>query len=212
VVGLGNPGPNYARTRHNAGFWFVDALAARMGAALRPAARFFGDTADGVYEGRRVRLLKPTVFMNRSGQSVAALARYYDIPADEILIVHDEIDLPPGTVRLKLGGGHGGHNGLRDIIAALGDRDFVRLRIGVGHPGHKDDVVDAVLSRPSAREENLILEGMDKAFDALPQVLAGKSQRAMNLLNRKPPKAQSEPGTDAGKTQDPAQQKQSGEA
>ncbi len=183
IVGLGNPGPRYERTRHNAGFWFVDELARRQACSLRNEARFHGDTARCSIDGYDCRLLKPHTFMNRSGQAVAALARFYRIPPEAILVVHDEIDLPPGTVRLKRGGGHGGHNGLRDIIGQLGSREFLRLRLGVGHPGHKDQVVDYVLHRPTAEEQTAIESAMEEALIVLPLVVAGELEQAMHRLH-----------------------------
>lgn len=188
VAGLGNPGPQYAETRHNAGFWFVDALAAREGEVFRANPRFFGETCEVRLEGRRVRLLKPDTYMNRSGQSLAAIARFYRCPVESILVVHDEIDLPPGTVKLKRGGGHGGHNGLRDIVSALGSRDFARLRIGVGHPGSADDVVDYVLHRPSRDDAKSIVASIEEAMGQLPRILAGDLQGAMNALHRRSPR------------------------
>ncbi|WP_018232590.1 aminoacyl-tRNA hydrolase [Thioalkalivibrio thiocyanodenitrificans] len=184
VAGLGNPGPRYTETRHNAGFWFVDALARQHGADLRLENRFAGEVARIVLDGRETRLLKPQTFMNRSGQSLKLLAGFYRIPVEAILVVHDEIDLPPGEVRLKRGGGHGGHNGLRDIMAHLG-RDFLRLRIGVGHPGYKDEVVDYVLHRPSRDEEAGIRESIDRALAVMPEVVAGELERAMHQLHSK---------------------------
>ena len=185
VVGLGNPGPRYARTRHNAGFWFVDALATRAGAGFRAAPRFFGETCEPVVDGQRLRVLKPSTFMNRSGQSVAAVVRYFGYGLDEVLIVHDEVDFPPGTVRLKRGGGHGGHNGLRDVLAHLGSGEFARLRIGVGHPGNSREVMDYVLDRPLVEQERLIHEALERALEVMPHILAGELARAMNVLNRK---------------------------
>lgn len=148
IVGLGNPGSKYEQTRHNAGFWFVEEIARLKGAHFRPEAKFSGDVCKVVLEGRDIWLLKPNTFMNLSGQSVNKLASFYKIPKDNILVAHDELDLDPGVVRLKTGGGHGGHNGLRDIINHLG-KEFQRLRIGIGHPGSRDDVVDYVLHRAS---------------------------------------------------------------
>ncbi len=142
IVGLGNPGSRYEQTRHNAGFWLLDALAESLGSRFSVEGRFFGLLGRVEIDGQSCYLFKPTTFMNRSGQALAALTRYYKIPAPRVLVVHDEIDLPPGVVRLKRGGGHGGHNGLRDIIKALGDNSFWRLRLGVGHPGARDEVVD----------------------------------------------------------------------
>ncbi len=183
VVGLGNPGVEYQDTRHNAGFWFVDELARRYALSLRSESRFFGDTARGSIAGCDVRLLRPNTYMNHSGRAVTSLAGFFRISVGSILVVHDEIDLPPGTVRLKKGGGHGGHNGLRDVIAALGSKEFYRLRLGVGHPGHKDDVVDYVLRKPSRDERRLIDESVDRAVDATPDVLAGRIQQTMNSLH-----------------------------
>jgi len=184
VVGLGNPGPKYTETRHNAGFWFVDALARQHGGSFRQENKFAGETARITLDGREVWLLKPQTFMNRSGQSVKLLASFYKVPVEAILVVHDEIDLPPGDVRLKRGGGHGGHNGLRDIIAHLG-KEFLRLRVGVGHPGHKDQVVDYVLQRPSRGDEADILRSIDQGLDVMPEVVAGELERAMHALHSK---------------------------
>ena len=179
IVGLGNPGSRYQATRHNAGFWFVDEYAARRGVALKTAARYRGEVAecDGVW------WLKPSTFMNLSGQSVAALAGFYKIPLSDILVVHDELDLPPGTARLKQGGGHGGHNGLRSMITEMGGADFWRLRIGIGHPGHKDLVTDYVLGRPSADERELIESAVQCALEVMPEVIAGDLQRAIHRLH-----------------------------
>ncbi len=184
IVGLGNPGPQYDQTRHNAGSWFLRRVAEAYGAALRPEAKFHGLLGKALIDGRSVWLLEPTTYMNRSGEAVAALARFYKIPPAAILVAHDELDLPPGVARLKLGGGHGGHNGLRDIIARLGSRDFPRLRIGIGHPGHKDQVTAYVLSRPRPEERAAIEAAIDRALAVLPQVVAGELQAAMNELHR----------------------------
>ena len=156
VIGLGNPGPKYADTRHNVGFWLVDRLARRYGEHLRAENRFSGEVARIRTEAGECWLLKPMTYMNHSGRAVSALARFYKIPVEQMLVVHDELDMAPGVIRLKKGGGHGGHNGLRDIISHLGSRDFWRLRIGVGHPGHRDQVVAAVLSKPTPGERKLI--------------------------------------------------------
>lgn len=184
VVGLGNPGPKYTETRHNAGFWFVDALARRHGGTFRQENKFAGEAARITLGGQEVWLLKPQTFMNRSGQSVKLLATFYKIPVESILVVHDELDLPPGEVRLKRGGGHGGHNGLRDIMAHLG-QGFLRLRLGIGHPGHKDQVVDYVLQRPSREDEADILRAIDHGLDVMPEVIAGELERAMHQLHSK---------------------------
>jgi len=185
VVGLGNPGPQYARTRHNAGFWFVDALAAWGGGSFRPASRFSSEVAEIAHAGERVRLLRPATYMNRSGSAVAPFVRFYRYPVEQVLIAHDEIDLPAGGVRLKRSGGHAGHNGLRDIIAQLGDPGFARLRIGVGHPGDSRDVVGYVLSRPSPDEETHIRDAIERVLEAMPEILAGDLERAMSTLHRK---------------------------
>ncbi|MBT6273030.1 MAG: aminoacyl-tRNA hydrolase [Chromatiales bacterium] len=187
LVGLGNPGSKYDATRHNAGFWFLDRVAARSGGAFRPEAKFAGDVAQATIGGKQVRLLKPTTFMNRSGQSVAALARFYRVTPSEILVVHDEIDLEPGVARLKEGGGPGGHNGLKDIIAHLGDKNFHRLRLGVGHPGQRDDVINYVLHRPGAEEQRAIDDSIDASLAQLESIVAGKFAVAMNELHRKAP-------------------------
>ena len=181
VVGLGNPGPRYAETRHNAGFWLVDRLAAAAGATFRMAGRFNGEVAD--LRTPPCRLLKPATFMNHSGQAVAAFMAYYRLEAERLLVVHDEIDLPPGAARLKRGGGHGGHNGLRDIMAALGARDFYRLRIGVGHPGHRDAVVSYVLQRPSRDEAAAMDDAIARAIKVMPLALDGAWERAMHALH-----------------------------
>ncbi|MGD2137771.1 MAG: aminoacyl-tRNA hydrolase [Gammaproteobacteria bacterium] len=183
VVGLGNPGPKYEQTRHNAGFWFVDAVARRYTAQFRAESRYRSDVARCRIDGADCRLQKPVDFMNRSGRPVAALAGFFRIPRGGILVAHDDLDLPPGTVRLKQGGGHGGHNGLRDLIPQLGGPDFLRLRIGIGHPGHRDDVVDYVL-RPATREERSnIDEAIDEALRVLPEIVEGKLDRAMQELH-----------------------------
>ena len=182
VVGLGNPGPGYAGTRHNVGFWFADRLAVQCRASFLRAGRFHGDLAQADCNGR-FWLLKPETYMNRSGQAVSALLRYYRYPPEQLLVVHDDLDLPPGVVRLKRGGGHGGHNGLRDIMAHLGSREFMRLRIGIGRPGASRDGIDYVLSRASRDEEQLIDEAIDEAVKVFPQVLEGDLQKAMNVLH-----------------------------
>ncbi len=182
IVGLGNPGGQYARTRHNAGWWFVDALL-RQG-SWRHEARLQADLGRLRIEQSELWLAKPTTYMNQSGGAVAAIARFYRIEPQEMLLVHDDIDLPPGVVRLKQGGGHGGHNGLRDVIAHIG-AEFWRLRLGVGHPGAKERVLDAVLDRPTAGEQLLIDDALQRGLEALPQLLAAGPQLAMNQLHRR---------------------------
>ncbi len=182
IAGLGNPGIRYDQTRHNAGSWFVDELARQHGGAFRAERRFQGEVARIRIGPGEVWLLKPTTFMNHSGQAIGALVNFYKVPVEDVLVVHDDIDLPPGTVRLKRGGGHGGHNGLRDIIAHLG-RDFWRLRIGVGHPGHRDEVIDYVLSRPPPEEARLIHAALESALPVIPVLVSGETERAMHLLH-----------------------------
>ena len=183
IVGLGNPGPEYEPTRHNAGFWFVDELVRRCRQSFRSEQRFHGDVARCLLDGNECRLQKPMTFMNRSGQAVSALARFFKIPLQQILIVHDELDLPAGTIRLKKGGGHGGHNGLRDLISHLGSKDFHRLRVGIGHPGHRDQVVDYVLRKPSKEDRRQIDDAIYDALNVMPDVVEGKFEFAMNSLH-----------------------------
>jgi len=186
IVGLGNPGPQYEATRHNVGFWLADALAARNDAQFRLENKFQGLLCRLIVSGQDLRLLKPATFMNRSGQSLAAVVRYFDIPPEQVLVAHDELDLQVGTLRLKQGGGHAGHNGLRDIINVLGTREFWRLRIGIDHPGDRAQVVNYVLSRPSRDDENHILDALEDAERCLADVIAGEFQTAMNRLHGTP--------------------------
>lgn len=183
VVGLGNPGPKYADTRHNAGFWFVDELARAHGATLRAENKFSGELARMRTALGECWLLKPMTYMNHSGRSVAALCNFYRIAPSELLVVYDELDLAPGMIRLKTGGGHGGHNGMRDICTALDSKDFHRLRIGIGHPGHKDAVVGYVLARPGKHEQLSIQNGIGEALRHWDLIQAGDMQRAMNSLH-----------------------------
>lgn len=185
IVGLGNPGPQYEATRHNVGFWFVDDLAARNGGQFRVESKFHGALARIQLAGVDLRLLKPTTFMNRSGQSIVAVAQYFDIPPQNTLVVHDELDLPVGTLRLKQGGGHGGHNGLRDTMRALGGRDFWRLRVGIDHPGDRNQVINYVLSRASKDDERAIIDGLSDAEAVIDDVATGAFQKAMNRLHSK---------------------------
>jgi len=185
VVGLGNPGPKYQDTRHNAGFWFVDLLSRRYGGRLLNESKFHGLLDRVRIDGFDLRMLQPLTFMNRSGQSVSALAHYLDIAPEAILVVHDELDLAPGQVRLKQGGGHAGHNGLRDIMNALGSREFWRLRVGIDHPGDRSQVVDYVLHPPGRDEARAIEACLDEAADALPDILAGRFGPVMNRLHGK---------------------------
>lgn len=184
IVGLGNPGPKYDRTRHNAGADFVLELARQCGVSLKAESKFFGETARVRIDNRDVRLLIPSTYMNRSGQAIGAMARFYNIAPEAILVAHDELDLPPGTIRFKHGGGHGGHNGLRDTIQALANnRNFARLRIGIGHPGNARDVSDYVLSKASGSDQQLINDNIDDAIRALPLAVNGEWQKAMNKLH-----------------------------
>ncbi|MFO1315341.1 MAG: aminoacyl-tRNA hydrolase [Burkholderiales bacterium] len=185
VAGLGNPGREYARTRHNAGFWFADALASALGASFSTESKFAGDVA----KAGDVRIVKPATYMNLSGRSVAALARFFAIAPAEILVVHDELDLKPGDAKMKFGGGHAGHNGLRDIQAQLGSAEFWRLRIGIGHPRDsqlsEQEVVDYVLKPPRAEEAGPIDDALARALAAWPDIGAGRMERAMMALHVK---------------------------
>jgi peptidyl-tRNA hydrolase, PTH1 family len=183
IVGLGNPGPEYEQTRHNAGFWLVDNLA---GSTLARESRFNALAAKTRIAGQEVWLLEPQTFMNRSGQSVGALARFYKIAPDDILVIHDELDLPPGAAKLKKGGSSGGHNGLKDITAALGTQEYWRLRIGIGHPRSlnlQQQVADFVLHRPRKEEQALINDAIDKSLGIIPLVCEGKFEAAMMQLH-----------------------------
>lgn len=184
IVGLGNPGRDYARTRHNAGFWWLAQCADNLRVVLKPESRFFG-VAGRSTNAAEINLLMPQTFMNLSGKSVAALARFYKIVPDEILVVHDELDLPPGVARLKQGGGHGGHNGLKDIAAQLGSPQFWRLRLGIGHPGAKNEVANYVLNPPRADEADLIESAIIQSLDVLPEILRGDFAAAMLKLHTK---------------------------
>ena len=193
VAGLGNPGNEHENDRHNAGFWFVDELARQLGASFSNDKRFFAATASGFIGHRKVHLVKPMNYMNNSGQGVAAVARFFKIEPTKILVVHDELDLDPGVVRLKKGGGHGGHNGLRDIVAKSGSKDFWRLRIGIGHPGHKSAVSGYVLKRAPADQQRLIEESIELALREANVFLNGDVNAAMKVLHsHKPPAATSD--------------------
>ena len=185
IVGLGNPGGQYEQTRHNAGFWFVEEVARQFNVQFRPETKFLGEAARVQSNGLDVWLLKPMTFMNRSGQSIQAIAKFYKIAPEEILVVHDELDLDPGIAKLKTGGGHGGHNGLRDTIAALGTKEFKRLRLGIGHPGDRNQVVDYVLKASSKTDRALIDDAIYDATRVLPDLLNDDMARAMNQLHTK---------------------------
>ena len=182
IVGLGNPGQQYMFTRHNAGFWFVQHLAQQFNITLSPDKKFHGMTGRGQIHGKDIRLLLPLTFMNKSGQSVVPMVNFYDIHNDELLIAHDELDIPAGSIKLKTGGGHGGHNGLRDITPHIGN-DFHRLRVGIGHPGHKSKVSGHVLSKAAPNEQIAIDSALSAAFEALPLLLDGKIERAREHIN-----------------------------
>ena len=184
IVGLGNPGDKYTDTRHNAGEWLIERLARRFNVSLNPESKFFGKTARTLVNGKEVRLLVPTTFMNLSGKSVGALASFYRIKPEEILVIHDELDLPPGIAKLKQGGGHGGHNGLKDIVAQLGNNNnFYRLRIGIGHPGHRDLVSGYVLNKPSPADRDALEKVLDEATDCVEMIFKDGMVKATNRLN-----------------------------
>src|SRR5678815_4822432 len=211
IVGLGNPGPEYAATRHNAGFWFADAVAARLNASLQPERGYFGLAARTNVAGHPLWLLKPTTYMNLSGKSVAALARFFKIEPAEILVAHDELDLLPGQVKLKLGGSHAGHNGLKDIHAQLGSGDYWRLRIGIGHPGVKSEVINYVLKKPSPEHRVEIEKSIEQALSGIDLLLEGDMERATMKINARPPRPKPEkpqktetPGADDGSEPAPA--------
>lgn len=183
IVGLGNPGPQYANTRHNAGAWFVETLCSHYRLTLKTESKFNAKVAQWSISGKDCKIIIPNTYMNHSGQAVAAITKYYQIPPETILVAHDELDIAPGTVRFKTSGGHGGHNGLRDIIHHLKSADFHRLRLGIGHPGHKDDVADYVLKDPSNAEDQKIRAIIDEALSVLPQIINGDWQAVMNRLH-----------------------------
>ncbi|MEK6806808.1 MAG: aminoacyl-tRNA hydrolase [Pseudomonadota bacterium] len=183
IVGLGNPGREYARTRHNAGFWFADALAEKHGGSFRTESKFRGELAQVRIENETLLVLKPATFMNSSGESVQALAAFHKLTPEQILVVHDELDLPIGAARLKAGGGHGGHNGLRSLHQHLGEA-YLRLRLGVGHPGTKERVHGYLTDeRTPAEEENLIQAGIKAALNVMPALVTGGIEKAMQLLH-----------------------------
>jgi PTH1 family peptidyl-tRNA hydrolase len=186
IVGLGNPGEKYERTRHNAGYWWVDAIAAAKRATWKRETKFSGWTARVDEGGREYLLLKPSTYMNESGRSVSAVMRFFKIEPGEMLVVHDELDLAPGVVKLKRGGGTGGHNGLTDVADAIDSKDFWRLRIGIGHPGDKDLVADYVLDRARRAEQDAIDPVFERSLDLLPKLSAGRIQEAIAWLHTSP--------------------------
>ncbi len=202
IVGLGNPGTEYAATRHNAGFWFVDEVARALKVTLAPERSYFGLAVRANTPHGPVWLLEPMTYMNLSGKAVAALARFFKIAPQEILVAHDELDLPPGQVKLKLGGSHAGHNGLKDLHAQLGSADYWRLRLGIGHPGVKAEVVDYVLRKPSPEHRAAIENGITQSLAVLDLLLAGEMERAMMKVHAKPPrpKPPREPGAPPSET------------
>ena len=186
IVGLGNPGPDYSETRHNAGFWFCVRLARELGASFSRESRYHGLVAKARINGADLWLLLPQLFMNRSGQSVQALTHFYRVAPAEMLVVHDELDIPPGQLRLKFGGGLGGHNGLKDITAHLGTQDYWRLRIGIGHPGDRNEVVNYVLKPPRKEESGEIDAAIDRALLAWPLLAKGEFNAATQRINARP--------------------------
>lgn len=182
IVGLGNPGNEYAQTRHNAGFWYIERLAQRYNIALKNDSKYNAISGRGNIEGQDVRLLLPLTYMNRSGQSVVPFAKFYQIPTPNILIAHDELDMNPGVIRLKDGGGHGGHNGLKDIVPHIG-ANFLRLRIGIGHPGNKEQVSGHVLGKAPSSEQGLMDQAIDHALDQTKALITGQTAQAMNAIN-----------------------------
>ena len=187
IVGLGNPGSEYAKTRHNAGYWLLDRFTSECGETMRSEAKFLGDVGQISLAGHSVRLLKPTSFMNESGQSVRRFIDFYKLDPERILVIHDDLDLPPGTARLKRGGGHGGHNGLRDVMARCG-RDFLRLRIGIGHPGDKRQVANYVLKQAPAGEHELIMGSLLEGGKGLDVLMQDGLDRAQNYLHAATPR------------------------
>ena len=185
LIGLGNPGVRYEGTRHNAGAWLIERVARRYAAGFKSFPRCFGSIADADIGGTRLRLFRPDTYMNHSGRAVAAVSGFYKVPIERILIAHDEIDLPAGAVRLKRSGGHGGHNGLRDVVPQLAGSGFSRIRIGVGHPGHKDRVVGYVLDRPPPAERSEIDDAIDRVVDDIARIARGDLEGAMNTLHRR---------------------------
>ena len=199
-VGLGNPGPEYDGTRHNAGFWWIDALARDLKLTLQPERSYYGLLARTNVNGQPVWLLEPMTFMNLSGKSVAALARFFKIEPQEILVVHDELDIAPGEAKLKLGGSHAGHNGLRDIHAQLGTDSYWRLRIGIGHPGVKAEVVNWVLKKPPPDQREAIEICVARILAAAPALMAGDMEKATQLVHTSKPPRPKPPRPEAGET------------
>ena len=204
-VGLGNPGPEYEDTRHNAGFWWIDALARDCKVSLVPERGYHGFVARTQIQGHTVWLLQPQTFMNLSGKSVSALARFYKIAPEEILVIHDELDVLPGQAKLKFGGGHAGHNGLRDIHAQLGTGDYWRLRLGIGHPGVKSEVVSWVLKKPLREHREAIDDAITRTLHAAPALAAGEMDKATSLIHTSKPPRPKPPRRDPNEGNPPAQ-------
>ena len=183
IAGLGNPGSQYTATRHNVGFWFIERLQREFSINFSLEKKFKAETGQFNFKDRLVRVVAPNTFMNLSGQSVAPMASFYRIPPEQILVIHDELDFDPGIARFKAGGGHGGHNGLRDIVSKLGSNNFQRIRIGIGHPGNSRDVSNFVLKRPPLDQTNKIEASIDRSIAVLPDILSGNYQQAMNNLH-----------------------------
>ena len=183
IVGLGNPGQQYQKTRHNVGAWLLEQLAQQLNSPLKIETKFQGEIAKAQIASRACWLLKPTTYMNHNGQSIAAIARFYKIPAEAILVIHDELDFPAGTIRIKRGGGHGGHNGLRDTISSLGSNAFTRLRIGIGHPGNSNDVSPYVLSTPSKHDHQQIQAAIDDGLSIIEPLITGNTEQAIHQLH-----------------------------
>ncbi len=217
-VGLGNPGPDYEATRHNAGFWWIDALARDLKLTTAPERSYQALAARGAIDGRTVWLLKPQTFMNLSGKSVAALARFFKIAPEEILVVHDELDIVPGEAKLKFGGGHAGHNGLRDIHAQLGSSDYWRLRFGIGHPGDRSEVIHWVLNKPLREHREAIDDAIIRTLHAAPALAAGEMEKATRLIHTskaprpKPPRRDPEGGGGTSSASSPPDGKNTGDA
>ena len=183
IIGLRNPGSTYEQTRHNAGAWFVTALAKRQSTPFKLEKKMQAELADIEIDGHQGKIALPSTYMNHSGQPVRAISQFYRIQPEELLVVHDELDLPAGRIKLKTGGGHGGHNGLRDITSQLGSSAFHRIRVGIGHPGHSDLVHQYVLGKPSVHDRQQIYDAIDRGIAVIPMVLSGDLARAMNQLN-----------------------------
>jgi PTH1 family peptidyl-tRNA hydrolase len=206
LVGLGNPGSEYEDTNHNAGFWWLDAVARQLKVSLSPERAYFGLVGRVNRPEGPLWLLEPQTYMNVSGKSVAALARFFKIAPEEILVAHDELDIPPGQIKIKKGGGHGGHNGLRDINAQLGSPEYWRLRLGIGHPGVKSEVVDYVLRKPKPEHRDAIHDSISKTLPVLDLLLAGEMERALAKLNAKPPRPKPPRAEDSSRPETPKQQ------